>query len=159
MTRCPECGTEALDGAVRCAACGEVVAGKECPACLSRAKSEASVCRWCGHRFAGPNLEVDVEPRTVRARVLPSVLFRGRFLPQEVELTHEKLVARTPGIFRLWTDETEIPWNKISGFNYRDGIIWDRLTVETRGQDSATVTGLAKAEGRDIRAVLQGLER
>lgn len=27
MTRCPECGTEALDGAVRCAGCGEVLGG------------------------------------------------------------------------------------------------------------------------------------
>lgn len=33
------------------------------------------------------------------------------------------------GIFRLWLDEDEIPWNKIAQFNYRDGIFWDMFAM------------------------------
>lgn len=159
MARCEECGSQAVEGAARCGQCGEVIGGKECPDCLSRSKEEARVCRWCGHRFQSPEAQVDVEPRRIRAKVAPSFLFRGRFIPQEVEITEDKLVVKAPGVFRLWNNETEIPWNKVSGFGYRDGIIWDRVTVETRGQESETVHGLAKSEGREIRAILQSLER
>lgn len=159
MAICEECLSEAPDDAARCGHCGEVVGGRECPDCLTRAKPEARVCRWCGHRFRSAEIQVEVEPRRMRAKVTPSFLFRGRFIPQEIELTEEKLVARAPGIFHLWTNETEIPWNKVSGFNYRDGVVWDRLTVETRGQESATIVGLAKSDGREIRTILRGLER
>lgn len=159
MARCEECGSQAAEGAARCGQCGEVIGGKECPDCLSRSKEEARVCRWCGHRFQTPEAQVDVTPRSIRAKVAPSFLFRGRFIPQEVEITEEKLVVKAPGIFHLWNNETEIPWNKVSGFGYRDGMIWDRVTVETRGQESETVHGLAKAEGQEIRAILQSLER
>lgn len=159
MTRCEECGSEALEGATRCSRCGEVVGGKECPDCLSRVKAEARVCRWCGHRFRSPELQVHVEPRRIQAKIVPSFFFRGRFIPQEVEITEEKLVVKAPGLFWLWNNETEIPWNKVSGFGYRDGIIWDRLTVETRGQESETVHGLAKTAGQEIRTILQSLER
>jgi hypothetical protein len=33
------------------------------------------------------------------------------------------------------------------------------VSVETRSQESETVIGLAKSEGREIRAILQSLER
>lgn len=159
MPRCEECLSEAPEGAARCASCGEVVSGRPCPDCLTRARPEARLCRWCGHRFHSPEMQVAVEPRRIRAKVFPSLLFRGRFLPQEVELTEEGLVVSALGYFRLWTNESEIPWNKVSGFNYRDGIVWDRLTVETRGQESETVVGLAKSDGEAIRKILRGLER
>ncbi len=156
--RCEECLNEVIQEAARCGHCGEIVGGKACPDCLARCHEEARVCRWCGYRFRRGGAQQDLDHGEIRAGVLPSVLFRGRFLPQSVELTQEKLVVRTPGVFALWTHENEIPWDKISGFGYRNGMVWDRVTVETRGQESSTVIGLAKADGQRIRSILQHLE-
>lgn len=158
-TRCDECLAEVPGGAARCRHCGEAIGGKPCPDCSSRIRSEARVCRWCGHRFRTGDVQMQVDARRIRGKVLPSVLFRGRFIPQEVEITDDKLVVRAPGAFYLWTNENEIPWNKVSGFHYRSGIVWDRLTLETRGQESETVLGLGKSDGREIREILQRLER
>lgn len=101
---------------------------------------------------------MDFEPFTVEARMLPTVLQRGRFLPQTVQFTREKIVISTPGPFALSKQEEEIPWRKVAGFDYRSGIFWDRVTVETRGQSASTMACLAKEDGERIRNVLQQLE-
>lgn len=137
--------------------CGEALNGKECVQCRSRVKEEATICKWCGSKFT---LATSIDwYGKIKARRLPSFLLRFRFIPQEVEIRRDNLILRSPGIFRLWVDEDEIPWNKVAGFNYRDGIFWDMLTVETRGQKASTIIGLAKADGQKIRNVLQGLEK
>ena len=83
------------------------------------------------------------------------MLFRS---PQTISLTQEKIVISTPGPFNLTRKEEEIPWRKVAGFDYRSGIFWDQVTIETRGQSSSRMMCLAKADGARIRDVLQTLE-
>ena len=156
--RCEECLNEVMEGAQRCGHCGEIQGGKDCPECQAKSKPEARVCRWCGHRFRRDDVELTGAEGEIRAGVLPSVLFRGRFIPQSVEMTQEKLIVRVPGLFHLWTQDNEVPWDKISGFGYRDGVVWDRVTVETRGQEATTIVGLSKEDGARLRTILQDLE-
>lgn len=102
---------------------------------------------------------MDFDPFTVQARLLPTVLQRGRFLSQTVRFTREKIVISTPGPFNLSRQEEEIPWRKVAGFDYRSGIFWDRVTVETRGQSSSTMACLAKEDGQRIRRMMRQVER
>lgn len=155
--KCKECFGECPEGAVLCLHCGEAANGKECGQCRSRVKTEASICKWCGHKFS--HIKESHWQGKITASTLPSLLFRFRLIPQEVEVSEDNLILRSPGVLRLWANEDEIPWNKVAGFNYRDGIFWDTLTVETRGQKASTIIGLSKNDGRRIRNILQGLER
>jgi hypothetical protein len=75
-----------------------------------------------------------------------------------MELTQEKILVRTPGVFNLSQQEEEIPWRKVAGFDYKSGIFWDQVTIETRGQSSTRMPCLAKSEGKRIRRILQDLE-
>jgi ribosomal protein L40E len=156
---CPDCLSDIPEAATFCRSCGERVEGKPCPQCGARNWPAAVLCRWCGGRYGGarPRLQ-QVEPFQVTAGLLPTILQRGRFLPQTIELTPEKIVIRTPGPFHLSQKEEEIPWNKVAGFDYRSGIFWDQVTIETRGQSSSKMTCLEKSDGRRIRQVLQTLE-
>ncbi len=47
---------------------------------------------------------------------------------------------------------------QIAGFDYRSGIFWDQVTIETRGQSSSKMTCLDKPDGERIRQMLQDLE-
>jgi len=156
---CPDCLAEIPAAATFCRHCGERVEGTPCPDCGSRNGPEASVCRWCGHRWerAGGRGE-DFEPFEVTASLLPTVLLRGRFLRQTILFTREKIVIATPGVFNLSRQEDEIPWRKVAGFDYRSGVFWDRVQIETRGQSSSGIGCLDKEDGERIRQVLQELE-
>lgn len=158
MRPCPDCLSDIPAGAAFCRYCGERVEGQPCPDCGSRGAPGAVVCRWCGHRFQAEAPQVDFEPFTVEAQRLATVLQRGRFLPQTIHFTRDKIVISTPGAFDLSRQEEEIPWRKVAGFDYRSGIFWDQITVETRGQSSSTMACLAKEDGARIRNVLQQLE-
>ena len=158
MKTCPDCLSEIPESAAFCRFCGERVEGRRCSACGVRNWPEATVCRWCGHRFARQRTEVPFEPFTVIAKGLPTFLQRGRFLPQRLAVTAEKIILSTPGLFNLSRQEEEIPWPKVAGFDYKSGIFWDQVTIETRGQSSSTIACLAKADGQRIRQVLQALE-
>jgi ribosomal protein L40E len=160
MKTCPDCLSEIPPAAAFCRFCGERVEGKPCAACGVRNWSDASRCRWCGETFqpAGRRDVRQIEPFTVTARLLPTILYRGRFLPQTISLTQEKIVISTPGAFNLSRKEEEIPWRKVAGFDYRSGIFWDQLTIETRGQSASRMSCLDKADGQRIRQLLQELE-
>jgi len=158
MKTCPDCLSEIPEAATFCRYCGERVEGEQCSACGVRNWSEATLCRWCGHRFEKHRAEVDFEPFATSGQLLPTILQRGRFLPQTIELTQEKILVRTPGMFNLSQQEEEIPWRKVAGFDYKSGIFWDQVTIETRGQSSTNVPCLPKSDGRRIRKVLQDLE-
>jgi ribosomal protein L40E len=159
MKSCPDCLSDIPDAATFCRYCGERVEGKPCAGCGARNWREASLCRWCGQRFeAAPAGVQAFAPFVVTAQLLPTVLQRGRFLPQTISLTQEKIVISTPGPFNLTRKEEEIPWRKVAGFDYRSGIFWDQVTIETRGQSSSRMMCLAKADGARIRDVLQTLE-
>ncbi len=85
-------------------------------------------------------------------RLLPTILQRGRFPPQTIELTNEKILVRTPGMFNLSQREEEIPWRKVAGFDYKSGIFWDQVTMRPVGSRrlgcpasrNLTVGGFAK---------------
>lgn len=158
MKSCPDCLSEVPDGAAFCRHCGERIEGVRCPACGSRNWSEARRCRWCGHRLEQAGGPVDFEPFEVTGEPIPTLLQRGRFRPQVLSLTQEKILIRTPGIFNLSQREEEIPWRKVAGFDYHSGIFWDSVTIETRGQSSSTVPCLSKSDGERIRRVLRQLE-
>jgi ribosomal protein L40E len=160
MKNCPDCLSEIPDAATFCRFCGERVEGKPCAHCGARNWPEAVVCRWCGHQYGPARRHVlPFEPFEVSGRALPTLLQRGRFLPQTIRLTPEKIVISTPGPFNLSRKEEEIPWNKIAGFDYRSGLFWDQVTIETRGQSSNRMPCLAKEDAQRIRHVLQDLER
>lgn len=159
MKTCPDCLSEIPDAATFCRSCGERVEGKGCPQCGARNWPEASACRWCNHKYGVSRPKVrGFEPFEVTAQLLPTVLQRGRLLPQTVRVTPEKIVISTPGAFNLSRKEEEIPWAKIAGFDYRSGIFWDQVTIETRGQSSSKMTCLDKPDGERIRQMLQDLE-
>jgi ribosomal protein L40E len=159
MKNCPDCLSEVPDGAEVCCHCGERIEGKRCPACGARNWEEATVCRWCGHTYESRSVvSLSFDPFTVKAEPLPTLLQRGRLLAQSITLTREKIIVSTPGPFNLSKREEEIPWRKVAGFDYRSGIFWDQVKIETRGQSSARMTCMAKADGQRIRDVLQQLE-
>jgi ribosomal protein L40E len=157
---CPDCLGEIPTAAVVCRHCGERVEGKPCRACGARNWHEATLCRWCRQPIdeaAAPGVQA-FDAFSVTAQALPTLLQRGRFLPQTITLTQEKIVVITPGPFNLSRKEEEIPWRKVAGFDYRSGIFWDQVTIETRGQSSSRIMCLAKSDGARIREVLQTLE-
>ena len=158
MKDCPDCLSEIPEQAQFCRSCGKRVEGKPCAECGARNWSEATLCRWCGNRYEARRALVEFEPFDVAARFLPTLLQRGRFLCQAISLTREKIVISTPGLFNLSKQEEEIPWKKVAGFDYRSGIFWDHVTIETRGQSSSKMACLAKPDGARIREVLQELE-
>ena len=158
MKTCPDCLSEIPVEAQFCHSCGERVEGKQCGACGTRNWSEATICRWCGHRYESAPRGVAFDAFTVAARLLPTLIYRGRLLPQSISLTQEKIVIHTPGVFNLSQQQEEVPWRKIAGFDYRSGIFWDQVTVETRGQTKARMLGLAKSDGTRIRQILQDLQ-
>jgi len=159
MKACPFCLSGIPDAADVCRHCGERVEGKQCPDCRVLVSDEARRCRWCGHGFdtapGGPQFDAF----SVTARPLPTLLQRGRFLPQTISLSEEKIVVSTPGVFNLSEKAEEIPWHKVAGFDYLSGIFWDRVRIETRGQSSTELPCLSKSDGKRIREVLQQLER
>jgi ribosomal protein L40E len=161
MKTCPDCLSEIPEAAAFCRFCGERVEGKPCPSCGVRNWTDAVKCRWCGHAYdprtaAAPR--VDLEPFSVTAALLPTILQRGRLLAQTITLNREKIVITTPGFLNLSRQEEEIPWRKVAGFDYHSGIFWDQVTIETRGQSSSKITCLEKSDGARIRRVLQELE-
>ena len=158
MKSCPDCLSDIPDEAEVCRHCGERVEGKRCRECGARNWPEAMLCRWCGNRFEPAGHHMDFESFEVTARLLPTVLFRGRLLVRTVVLTQEKILVRTPGMFDLSRQEQEIPWAKVAGFDYHSGLFWDRVRIETRGQSSTSVGCLAKDDGQRIRELLQELE-
>ncbi|MEQ8691800.1 MAG: zinc ribbon domain-containing protein [Pseudomonadales bacterium] len=159
MKSCPECLSEIPSDAQVCAVCTERIEGQRCPRCASMCRAEAEACKWCGHEFQQTRQQVELEPFTIKAEQLPTLLLRFRLLPQEMHFSTDKITVSTPGLFRLWVREEEIPWHKVAGFKYRDGIFWDTVHIETRGQSASEVGGLRKHDGNVVRDILQQLEQ
>ena len=158
FTTCPFCKGNLPEGATHCAHCGERVVGKTCDDCKSLCPPDAKKCRWCGYRFAETSRRIGIQEFEIHAKLLPTFLIRGRLIPQTARFNEEKLIISTPGYFWFWNNEAEVPWNKVAGFDYREGIFWDQVKIETRGQDPTTIRCLGKEEGERLREVLRALE-
>lgn len=85
-------------------------------------------------------------------------MIRSRFLCESIRCNEEKVVVATPGFCRLWVNESEVPWNKVAGFDYRSGIFWDSVMIETRGQKPTNIRCLSKKDGERFREILRSLE-
>ena len=156
---CQYCKSEIPIAAETCNKCGERVEGKPCPDCFVLCPDKAKKCRWCGYEFAPMKSRLKLKPFEVKAKLFPTILLRGRFLCQSIRLDLDKIVIRTPGIFGLSVHYEESPWQKVAGFDYRSGIFWDLVHIETRGQQPMVIGCLAKEDGERIRSVLQQLEK
>ncbi|KPZ70858.1 MULTISPECIES: zinc ribbon domain-containing protein [unclassified Shewanella] len=154
---CPYCKTSIASGAVKCAACLSFLSGHTCPDCSHTLPEGAKVCGYCHYRFSQISVDVTQISMHFTAEVLASLLFRFRLLPQEIITDEDKITINSPGIFRLWNNTDEVPWNKIAGFNYRSGIIWDKIEIETRGQKPSIILGLSKQNSDELRKVLQSV--
>ena len=122
------------------------------------AHEEATKCRFCGHNFARQQRIATVEPFSAKASLLATVLLRGRFIPQEIHLTPEKILIQTHGFLWLSRTDEEIPWEKIAGYHYHSGWFWDQVEIQTRGQKANTMGGLPKPEGMRIKQILERMK-
>lgn len=155
---CPECTTPIPEAAQVCAQCGERVEGIRCEECLALSPEGARKCRWCGNRMQVAS-QRELKPFRVRASRMGTLLIRFSLFPQEARFSSEKIVIRTYGFLGLTSSEEEILWEKVAGFAHRNGIFWDLVAIETRGQTQAVIACLSKADSHRVREVLQGLEK
>ncbi|MFC1744045.1 zinc ribbon domain-containing protein [Candidatus Riflebacteria bacterium] len=155
---CLECLSEIPADAEVCRYCGERIEGKVCPDCQSRFPKMARKCRWCGYVSEDPKANMQIQGFTITAELIPTIIFRGRFLCQKATISPAKIILSTPGILGLSTQEDEIPWKKVAGFNYHSGILWDSVQIETRGQQASVLTCLSKSDGERLREVLRKLK-
>lgn len=160
--QCTYCKLEIPDDSIKCAHCQEYINGDICTQCKSTIPKGAFICKYCNFKTSTESAKsiqsIKMPHLFLKGSRIPSVLFRFRLLPHEVNTDDDKITIHTPGIFRLWCNSDEIPWNKIAGFRYRNGIIWDKIEIETRGQKPSTIIGLSKTNGSRIRKALQSLE-
>ena len=124
----------------------------------SSAKEEATKCAWCGHNFAREEKIAAIEPFGAAAALVPTIVQRGRFIPQEIRLTPEKIVIRTWGVFKMSHTDEDIPWGKIAGYHYHSGWFWDRVEIMTRGQESNSMGGIPKSAGGRVRELLERMK-
>ena len=155
---CPLCQETIPGNAEMCSHCGERIKGKPCDDCLTLCPENAKVCRWCGFKFRLETETIGIDEFVINARFLPTLLIRSRLLCESIRFNEEKVVISTPGLFRLWVNEAEVPWNKVAGFDYRSGIFWDSVLIETRGQKPTMIRCLSKADGERFREILRSLE-
>ncbi len=155
---CPYCKQAIPEDAEHCHHCGERVVGRICDDCRSLCPEDARKCRWCGFVFSDAAKRIGIEDFEITAGRLPTFLMRFRLLRQRVQFNEEKLTLVTPGLLHLWVNESEVPWNKVAGFDYRSGIFWDAVTIETRGQKPTIIRCLPKPAGERLREILRKLE-
>jgi hypothetical protein len=155
MPLCPECAAQLSEQAAVCPACARQIVGKTCPECAETVKALARKCRYCGHSFARQERIAAIEPYSVTAALLATVLVRGRLIPERIQLNSEKITIQSWGLFGLSRTDEEIPWEKIAGFHYHSGLFWDRVEIQTRGQKSNSIGCLPKVHGLRIKATLE----
>ena len=109
----------------------------------------------CGHSFAREKKSAAIEAYVAKAALLPTLLLRGRLIPQEIALSAEKIVIQTWGFFWLSRTDAEIPWEKVAGYHYHSGIFWDSVEIQTRGQKANSISCLPKTSGERVKEILE----
>ena len=156
---CIDCKSDIPKDASVCRYCGNRIEGLKCPSCSSYCKSDATVCKWCGSRLQKKTGLALAKPVKIQSSFWGTLLSRFSILPQEAYFSSDKIIIATPGFFGLTQNNEEILWEKIAGFQHKDGIVWDTIWIETRGQSSASITALRKGDASKIKGILQKLEK
>ena len=157
--RCSECKSVIPKEAIVCQYCGQRIEGIKCPDCASFCKAEAKICNWCGKILQKQSRMKISNPIEVRSSFWGTFLSKLSFHPQEAVFSNSKIVISTFGFLALTKHDEEIPWEKVAGFQHKDGIIWDTIWIETRGQSSAYLSALKKSDSLRVKALLQRLEK
>ena len=157
--RCTECLSVIPKEASVCRYCARRIEGTKCPDCASFCKPEAKVCKWCGKALETLRGLKLAKPIEIESTFFGILLSKGSLLPQRAVFSKEKIVVSTPGFFGLTRNDEEILWEKVAGFQHKDGIIWDTIWIETRGQTAASILGLKKGDAVKIKNLLQRLEK
>ena len=156
---CPACLSSIPKEAQVCRACGTRIAGTQCDACLTFCPEGARLCRCCGSRLSSRNSALQaIEPMTIEADTLATLLLEWSLHPQRVTVQPDKLTLSSYSWFGLAARHEELPWEKVAGFSHRSGLIWDAIAIETRGQTSATISCLSKRSARRLKGILQRVE-
>jgi hypothetical protein len=158
MALCPECKSEIPEDALVCRYCCQRIKGKQCPQCLNFNKAGAKKCSHCSHDFDRDVAIVNFQPFEAKASLLATILLRLRLLPQKIELTSKKITITTYGYFYLTTFIEEIPWEKIAGYHFKSGLIWDQVVIETRGQTANYMSCLRKKDSTKIKDILEKMK-
>ena len=99
-----------------------------------------------------------IAPYSAKASFLPTLLLRGRLIPQEIHLSPEKIVIKTWGLFWLSHTDEDIPWGTTAGYHYHSGWLWDSIEIQTRGQKANSIGNLPKSYGRRIKGTLEQMK-
>lgn len=158
MNKCPHCATDVSAAASVCPACTRELAGKRCPDCAELVRLAASKCRYCGHSFAREARIADFEQFSARAELLPTLLIRGRLIPQQIHVSPEKITIQSWGLFGFSRTDDDIPWEKVAGFHYHAGWFWDAVEIQTRGQRANWISCMRKADGERVKELLERMK-
>ncbi len=156
---CSECKSEISKDANVCPECSIRIEGVECAKCKSMCKVGAKICKWCLNSLEiNKNKFVNFESFAVKSELVPTLLFSGTFLSQYATFNQEKIVIVTPYSFGLSSRTEEVLWNKVTGFQYHEGIFWDSVTIETKGQTTNQINFLSKINAKKIVDLLRKLQ-
>lgn len=159
---CPQCFSTIDARCLVCPYCQQRIKGIQCQSCLMVCPLGASVCHHCNASFANAAIATAMESipnRSFIANRLGNLLLNFSFIPTRAYTSPEKLVVTHYRLLGLVSSNEEIPWNKVAGFKHRSGILWDSISIETRGQSGAWISPLNKVDANALKTVLQRLER
>ncbi|EKF76002.1 hypothetical protein A11A3_00870 [Alcanivorax hongdengensis A-11-3] len=152
---CFECGGEIAAAAQVCQHCHTRIDGLQCPQCANHNRPQARLCGWCQTPLVEDATVLDIEPRRFAASVAGCLLIRLSFLPQTIAFETDRLIVTTPALFGLTRSNEILRFEKIAGFSHREGLIWDMITIETRGQSGAVLMALGKEDAGEIAELLR----
>lgn len=156
---CSECGSDIPRPAHVCCYCTSRIEGIQCPACASYCPNEARLCRCCGSTLQTQASELDIEEETFAASTAGCLLLRFSLLPQTATFNKNGITVRTPAFFGLTRSTEDIPPEKVAGFQHREGLVWDAITIETRGQSNAMLLALDKEQAKEMAALLRRINQ
>ena len=152
---CFECGGDIPVAAQVCRHCHTRIDGLQCPQCANHNRPQARLCGWCHTVLVDETPTLAIERRHYAASVAGCLLIRLSFLPQTLTIETDRLIITTPALFGLTRSNEVLRFEKIAGFSHREGLVWDMITIESRGQSGATLMALGKDDAREIAELLR----
>ena len=141
-----------------CCACGTRIEGIQCRACMIFCPEGARLCHCCGSGIHSERRKpLLIEPLVIEADAVATLLLQFSLNPQRVLVEGEQITLTSFSFFGFAANHEQLPWEKVAGYSHRSGLIWDSITIETRGQTSAVVNCLSKRSARKLKGILQGI--